>query len=77
MNSQGPTTPGTVPNTTHHVHGNDRPDLSSLHVREDVAMAGRCANVHLPTGRTCAQPERHPGSCEFVNPGDVENTAEH
>lgn len=56
-------------------HLEDRPDLSSLHVREDLAMAGRCANVHLPTGRTCFQPERHQGSCEFVEPQDAEDTA--
>lgn len=58
-------------------HCEDRPDLSSLHVREDVAMAGRCANVHLPTGRTCMQPERHGGSCLFVEPQDAEKAAEH
>jgi hypothetical protein len=56
-------------------HNEDRPDLSSLHIREDVAMAGRCANVHLPTGRTCLQPERHQGSCEFVEPQDAEDIA--
>ena len=44
------------------------PDISSTHVREDVAQAGRCANVHLPTGRTCTLPKRHPGSCDFVAP---------
>lgn len=58
-------------------HHEDRSDLSSLHVREDVAMAGRCANVHLPTGRTCVQPERHGGSCEFVEPQDAEDVAVH
>ncbi|MET4094117.1 hypothetical protein [Arthrobacter sp. UYCu712] len=50
-----------------------RPDLSSLHVREDVAMAGRCGNVHLPTGRTCTLPARHPASCHFVEPDDAEH----
>jgi hypothetical protein len=45
------------------------------HVREDVAMAGRCANVHLPTGRTCSLPVRHPGSCNFVGPEDANNLA--
>lgn len=54
-----------------------RPDLNSLHVREDVARAGRCANVHLPTGRTCTLPARHPGSCEFVGPEDAEQVAAH
>ena len=54
-------------------HGLDeaRPDLSSLHVREDVAMAGCCANVHLPTGRTCTLPKRHAGSCQFVGPEEA------
>src|SRR4051794_26385862 len=49
------------------------PDISSTHVREDVAKAGRCANVHLPTGRTCILPKRHRGSCDFLEPEDAEN----
>jgi hypothetical protein len=55
-------------------------DLSSTHVthvREDVAMAGRCANVHLPTGRTCTLSVRHPGACHFVGPEDAEGVAAH
>lgn len=71
-----------------HASGSPRPagqketaqDLSSTHVthvREDVAMAGRCANVHLPTGRTCTLPVRHPGSCNFVGPEDAEEVAVH
>jgi hypothetical protein len=51
------------------------PDMSSTHVREDVAKAGRCANVHLATGRTCTLPKRHPGSCNFVGPEDAESVA--
>jgi len=47
------------------------------HVREDVAMAGRCANVHLPTGRTCTLPVRHPGACSFVEPEEAESIAAH
>jgi hypothetical protein len=38
-------------------------------------MAGRCANVHLPTGRTCTLPVRHPGACDFVRPEEAENVA--
>ncbi|MDQ1624162.1 MAG: hypothetical protein QOH19_2580 [Actinomycetota bacterium] len=38
-------------------------------------MVGRCANVHLPTGRTCTLPERHPGSCRFVAPEEAEDVA--
>ena len=55
-------------------------DLGSTHVthvREDVAMAGCCANVHLPTGRTCTLPVRHRGACEFVRPEDAETIAVH
>ena len=61
-------------------HEQTAQDLSSTHVthvREDVAMAGRCANVHLPTGRTCTLPMRHPGSCNFVGPEDAEDVAVH
>jgi hypothetical protein len=60
-----------------HQESQGRPDLSSLHVREDVAITGLCGNVHLPTGRTCDAPERHEGSCHFVGPGDAENLAVH
>lgn len=58
--------------------GDAAADLSSTHVthvRDDVALAGRCANVHLPTGRTCTLPVRHPGSCSFVGPEDAEIVA--
>jgi hypothetical protein len=57
------------------IHDEDqhRPDLSSPNVREDVAVTGLCGNVHLPTGRTCHLPERHPGSCHFVGPDDAGN----
>jgi hypothetical protein len=58
----GPREPGTV-----------RSDLSNIHVREDLARAGRCANVHLATGRTCLLPLRHYGPCEFHNPQEAED----
>lgn len=58
-----------------HEQSQSRPDLSSLHVREDVAVTGLCGNVHLPTGRTCDLPERHGGSCHFVGPEDAESLA--
>ena len=58
-----------------HEYSQDRPDLSSPHVREDIAITGLCGNVHLPTGRTCALPERHEGSCQFVGPEDAKNLA--
>lgn len=50
-----------------------RPDLSNTNVREDLAMAGRCALVHLPTGRTCLLPLRHQGPCEFHRPQEAQD----
>ena len=59
----GQATPGGAP----------RPDLSNPNVREDVAQAGRCALVHLPTGRTCLLPLRHQGPCDFHGPQEAES----
>ncbi|MCU1512016.1 MAG: hypothetical protein JWM01_479 [Arthrobacter sp.] len=72
MNDYDDNLTGTAPTTDHE---EARPDLSSTHVREDVALAGHCANVHLPTGRTCTLPVRHPGSCRFVGPEDAQQAA--
>lgn len=48
-----------------------RSDLRNLHVREDIALAGRCGNVHLATGRICTLPARHSGPCQFVAPEEA------
>lgn len=50
-----------------------RLDVSNIHVREDLARAGRCANVHLATGRTCLLPLRHHGPCEFHDPQEADD----
>ena len=75
MNSQ----PHSAPGRPQDSHRDEAPqEMSSTHVthvREDVAMAGRCANVHLPTGRTCTLPVRHPGSCNFVGAEDATKVA--
>jgi hypothetical protein len=45
-------------------------DTSEMHnasVDEDLARAGECAQVHLPTGRMCTLPHGHKGSCEFIS----------
>jgi hypothetical protein len=55
--------------------GSARPDLSNPNVREDLAQAGRCALVHLPTGRTCLLPLRHQGPCDFHGPQEAESVA--
>ncbi|MFM9273796.1 hypothetical protein [Pseudarthrobacter sp. NKDBFgelt] len=52
-----------------------RPDLSNATVREDLAGQGRCALVHLPTGRTCLLPLRHHGACEFHRPQEADDVA--
>ena len=53
--------------------GDARADLSNAAVREDLARAGRCALVHLPTGRICLLPLRHHGPCEFHRPQDADD----
>ena len=50
-----------------------RADLSNANVREDLARAGRCALVHLPTGRICLLPLRHHGPCEFHRPQEADD----
>ncbi|AXJ08598.1 hypothetical protein [Arthrobacter sp. PM3] len=80
MTSQEPRSAGDAGTPDPRGRGDASPDLSSTHVthvRDDVAMAGRCANVHLPTGRTCTLPVRHPGSCNFVGPEDAGRVAAH
>jgi hypothetical protein len=48
----------------------DQPDsrLESHNASMDqaVAEAGGCAQVHLPTGRTCALQHGHEGTCQFI-----------
>ncbi|MEY9778242.1 MULTISPECIES: hypothetical protein [unclassified Arthrobacter] len=77
MNSQNQSASGSPLQTSREEAPEDQSSTHVTHVREDVAMAGRCANVHLPTGRTCTLPARHPGSCNFVGPEETENAAVH
>jgi hypothetical protein len=46
-------------------------ERSNASVDEALADAGVCGQVHLPTGRTCVRPARHPGGCDFVGRDDV------
>ncbi|HEY5249949.1 MAG TPA: hypothetical protein VIJ15_16030 [Dermatophilaceae bacterium] len=44
-------------------------NTSAMHnasVNEVAARQGKCAQVHLPTGRMCHLPHGHKGSCVFV-----------
>lgn len=45
----------------------DRSEMHNASVDEELARAGECAQVHLPTGRTCTLPHGHKGSCEFIS----------
>jgi hypothetical protein len=47
-------------------HPDERQELHNASVDEEVARAGCCAQVHLPTGRTCVLEHGHDGSCHFV-----------
>jgi len=53
----------------------DQPESSreshNVSMDETVAEAGGCAQVHLPTGRTCALQHGHDGTCQFVAPDRV------
>jgi hypothetical protein len=44
----------------------DRLDVHNPSVDEGVASRGACAEIHLPTGRTCTREHGHEGSCDFV-----------
>jgi hypothetical protein len=43
----------------------DRREAHNASVDEQVADAGGCAQVHLPTGRTCTLTFSHEGSCHL------------
>lgn len=57
------------------VQPDDRSELHNASVDEDVARAGGCGQVHLPTGRTCTLKHGHEGSCQFVQPDQVGESA--
>jgi hypothetical protein len=56
-----------------HVH---RSDIHNASVDEGVAEAGLCGFTHLPSGRTCVLPARHPGSCSFAPHPEAKRRAE-
>ncbi len=43
-----------------------RIDLHNPSINTELAQAGLCAHVHLPTGRTCVLPLHHDEPCDFV-----------
>jgi hypothetical protein len=44
-----------------------RLELHNHQIDQTVAASHRCGNTHLPTGRVCLLPERHPGGCQFTD----------
>jgi len=45
-------------------------EMHNVSVDEYAAQEGKCAQVHLPTGRMCTLPHGHRGSCVFI-PAEV------
>jgi hypothetical protein len=60
----------------YHVHDVHRSDIHNASVDEGVAEAGLCGFTHLPSGRTCVLPARHPGSCSFEPHPEAKRHAE-
>lgn len=54
----------------------ERREIHNTSVDEQVALARLCAHVHLPSGRTCALPAAHSGSCDFKSPDQARRVAE-
>ena len=44
----------------------ERNELHNASVDEGLAGSGRCAMVHLPSGRVCTLEHGHGGSCDFT-----------
>jgi hypothetical protein len=57
-------------------HDKGRFDVHNASVDESVAGAGLCGFTHLPSGRTCVLPARHPGSCSFEPHPEAQRQAE-
>lgn len=43
-----------------------RLELHNIEIDQTAAALHRCGTTHLPTGRVCMLPERHPGGCQFT-----------
>lgn len=52
----------------------ERLDEHNIAVDTQLASAGACAQIHLPSGRICMLPLRHPGSCQFVSLSNIADT---
>jgi hypothetical protein len=45
----------------------ERRDLHNISINLAAAAEGLCGFTHIPSGRVCRLPCRHPGPCEFRN----------
>lgn len=45
----------------------ERFDAHNISIDEQLAREGACAQIHLPSGRTCGLPLHHHGSCLFLH----------
>lgn len=50
-------------------HGPVRQDLHNACTDWAAAVAGLCGFTHLPSGRVCLRPHRHPDECSLAVPG--------
>ncbi|MDQ2791252.1 MAG: hypothetical protein DLM60_02560 [Pseudonocardiales bacterium] len=48
-----------------------RLDDCNSSVDTQLARAGACAQIHLPSGRICVLPHHHRGSCRFLSASDI------
>ncbi len=55
------------------MHGNPdyRLDVHNTSIDTELANAHLCGTTDLRTGRTCAEPFRHRGPCNFVSKQDA------
>lgn len=69
---------GTTDSHSPHAESDQSSDAAALvshnsEINTTAALAHRCGMTHLASGRLCLLPERHAGSCDFVQPSDVES----
>ncbi|MGH3781585.1 MAG: hypothetical protein ACRDRO_13415 [Pseudonocardiaceae bacterium] len=53
-----------------------RLDDCNSSVDTQLARAGACAQIHLPSGRICVLPHHHRGSCRFLSASDIADAEE-
>ncbi|HWG73952.1 MAG TPA: hypothetical protein VG184_07850 [Acidimicrobiales bacterium] len=53
-----------------------RQDVHNSGVDTEMAAAHLCGQTDLRTGRMCAKPARHDGTCEFVSKDDARAAAD-